>query len=113
MKFNSVFLLCVLLCLVLVSLSCSESKNSQLDRKFLDMGVQLAEIDVKKECSEKKLSEAACNELRDVTLKSARERMQKVVTGFDEMCKKSVLLDDECLEKKQELLKIVVAESKK
>jgi hypothetical protein len=113
MKFNSVFFFCVLLCLVLGSLSCSESKSAQLDRKFLDMSVQLAEKDAEKECSEKKLSEAACNKLRDVTLKSAREQMQKVITGFDEMCKKSVLLEDECVEKKQELLKVAVAESKK
>jgi hypothetical protein len=113
MKFNSVFFLCVLLCLVFGSLSCSESKNAQFERKLLDVGAQAAEEDVKKECSEKKLSESACNKLRDVKLKFAREVMQKLITDFDEMCEKSILLEDECVEKKQELLKVALAKSKK
>jgi predicted Holliday junction resolvase-like endonuclease len=113
MKFNSVFLFCVLLCLVLGSLSCSESKNAELDRKILDMAAQLAENDVKEECSEKKLSEAACNKLRDVRLKSTREDAQEAIRKLDEMCKKSPSLEDECVEKKQEKMKAAFAEAKK
>jgi hypothetical protein len=113
MKFNSGFFFCVLLCLTLGSLSCSESKNAQLDRKFLDFGAQVMEIDVKKECSEKNLSEADCNRLRGDKLKFARENMQERMKQFDEMCKKSILLEDECVQKKQEMLKVMLAESKK
>ncbi len=104
MKFSSVFFFCVLLCLALGSLSCSESKNAQLDRKLLDLGAQIAEKDVKKQCSEKNLSEADCNKLRDVKLKSAREETQESINKFDENCKKSIMLEAECVEKKQEML---------
>jgi hypothetical protein len=113
MKFNSVFFFCVLLCLILVSLSCSESKNAQLDKKFFDFGVQIAEKDAKKECSEKNLSEANCNKLREDKLKEAREGLQEIIKEFDEMCKKSILLEDECVQKKQEMLKVMLAESQK
>jgi predicted Holliday junction resolvase-like endonuclease len=113
MKFNSVFFFCVLLCLALVSLCCNESKNAQLDKKFFDVGVQMAEKDAKKGCSEKKLSEADCNKFREDKLKEAREVIQEVIKEFDEACKKSIMLEDECVEKKQEMLKGMLAESKK
>jgi hypothetical protein len=113
MKFNSGFFFCVLLCSILVSLSCSESKNAQLDKKFFDFGVQMAEKDAKKECSEKNLSEADCNKFREDKLKEAREGMQEIIKEFDEMCKKSILLEDECVEKKQQVLKELLAESKR
>jgi hypothetical protein len=113
MKFNSGFFFCVLLCLILVSLSCSESKNAQLDKKFFDFGVQMAEKDARKECSEKNLSEADCNKSREDNLKEAREVMQNFITEFDETCKKSVLLEDECVEKKQQTLKEMLADSKR
>ncbi len=101
------------LCLSLMSLACSESKNAQLDRKALELGDQLVEIDVKKECSEKKLSEVDCNKAREGKLKEARKAMQDLMTRFDEMCKGTVFLEDECVEKKQEMLKLMVAESNK
>jgi hypothetical protein len=113
MKFNSVFFFCVLLCLALVSLSCSESKNAQLDRKLLDLGIQMAEHNVKGECSEKNLSEADCNKLRDTEIKSARELVQETIKRVDENCKKSISLEDECVEKKHEQLRLAFAEFKK
>jgi Skp family chaperone for outer membrane proteins len=112
MKFN-VFFFCVLLCLTLGSLSCSESKNAQLDKKFFDFGVQMAEKDARKECSEKNLSEADCNKSREDKLKKGREDVQEIIREFDETCKKSISLEDECVEKKQEFLKGIVAESKR
>jgi hypothetical protein len=110
MKFNSVFFFCVLLCLILVSLSCSESKNAQIDRKFLELGDELSEKDAQRECSGKSLSEADCKELKEEKIKSGRKGNQGFIERFDENCKKSALLEDECLAKKQDLLKRMYTE---
>jgi hypothetical protein len=102
MKFNSVFFFCVLLCLILGSLSCSESKNAQLDRKVLDSGVQAAERIVKRKCSEQNLSETACAELMEVNVGAMREGMKEQIRRFDENCKNSTSFEEQCLEQKQE-----------
>jgi hypothetical protein len=108
MKFNSVFFFCVLLCLTLGSLSCSESKNAQLDRKLLDVSRQGAERVAKEECSEKNLSETDCAKLREASLSYVRESTREVIKYFDEECKKTSLFEEQCVERKQKLLQIQI-----
>jgi hypothetical protein len=104
MKLSSVFLY-VFLFLALMSLSCSESKNAQLDRKYLELGVQTAEKIATKECSEKNLSVADCSRLRADMLEKWRKMMQENIDSLDKSCKESFLvLEDECVKVKQELL---------
>ncbi len=108
MKFNSVFFFCVLLCLILVSLSCSESKNAQLDRKFLDSGVQAAERIVKRKCSEENLSKTDCAESMEVNVGAMREGIKEQIRRFDEKCKNSTSFEEQCLEQKQEAFQKVI-----
>jgi hypothetical protein len=104
MKFNSAFFFCVLLCLILGSLSCSESKNAQLDRKTLDAYTQAAETIGKRQCSERNLSETDCAELVKFLVGYMRDGMKENIRRLDEDCKKSALFEEQCLEKKQQVL---------
>ncbi len=108
MKFNSAFFFCVLLCSTLGSLSCSESKNAQLDRKMLDSGVQVAERIAKRQCSEKNLSESACAESMEVNVRAMREGTKEQIRRFDENCKNSTSFEEQCLEQKQEAFQKVI-----
>jgi hypothetical protein len=112
-KFNSVFFFCVLLCLTLGSLSCAESKNAQLDRKLLDLTARVSERITTKHCSEKNLSEADCSEVKARYLKGMSEAVQESINVLNEGCKKSALLEDECVEQKQVLVKEMFAEYEK
>jgi hypothetical protein len=96
--------------MVLACLSCSESKNDQLDRKIMEYTDQLAEGFTKKECSEQKLSVTECNKVRAQAIEIFRTQMQGTIKQLDEACKKSVLLEDECVEKKREVLKRMVSD---
>jgi Na+-transporting NADH:ubiquinone oxidoreductase subunit NqrC len=104
MKFNSVFFFCVLLCSILVSLSCSESKNAQLDRKLLDSYSQAAEAIGKRQCSEQNLSETDCAKLKEFLVDYMRKGMKENIRRQDEDCKKSSLFEEQCLERKQQIL---------
>jgi hypothetical protein len=94
-----------------VSLSCGKPGNAQLDEKFLDFGVQVGEKAAKKDCSEKNLSEVDCNKVREDKVKRGREMMQEAVTKIDESSKKLALSEDQRVERKQKLLKQMIAES--
>jgi hypothetical protein len=105
MKFNSVFFFCVLLCSTLGSLSCSESKNAQLDRKFLDSHIQAAEKVAKQQCFEGNLSETDCAQLTEILVGRMREGVKRNIARFDEDCKKSASFEEQCLERKQRALR--------
>jgi hypothetical protein len=75
----------------------------------MDYSDQLAEGFVKKECSEQKLSVTECNKVRGQATEVFRTQIQESIKQLDEACKKSVLLEDECVEKKREALKLIVS----
>jgi hypothetical protein len=67
---------------------------------------------VKRECSEE-LSATECNNLRAQGIEMSRIQTQESIKRLDEACKKSVLLEDECVEKKREFLKALVSKGER
>jgi hypothetical protein len=76
----------------------------------MDYADQWTEGFTKKECSEQKLSVTECDKLRGQAIEMSRTQMQGTIKQLDEACKKSVLLEDECVEKKREVLKRMVSD---
>jgi Uri superfamily endonuclease len=80
---------------------------------MLDLSAEVAEQSQNKTCSERHLSEADCNRWKVDNLEEMRKRTQEIINDFDEKCKKSALLEDECVKAKQDWVKKTFAEYKK
>ncbi len=106
MKFNSVFFFCVLLCLILVSLSCA-TKSSQLESKILDQYERRSVDNAISLCNEVglKITDAKCESLKDDYAKTGRQKGKEILLEANNTCQEHRLSEDDCNKIKEQMLK--------